>query len=128
MSSLQHQNKMSSYRELLVWQKAMDLVDNVYIALRRFSREELFALSQQMRNAAVSIPSNIAEGWGRWSLAEYRLFVRNARCSALELQTQIVIAKRQKFVTGEVAEKLDAQAEEVGKMLNGLLRTLTPKP
>jgi len=119
---------MSSYRELLVWQKAMDLVDNVYTAVRRFPREELFALSQQMRKAAVSIPSNIAEGWGRWSRAEYRLFVRNARGSALELQTQIVIAKRQKFVTGEVAAKLDAQAEEVGKMLNGLLRTLTPKP
>jgi len=128
MSSLQHQHKMSSYRELLVWQKAMDLVDNVYTAVRRFPREELFALSQQMRKAAVSIPSNIAEGWGRWSRAEYRLFVRNARGSALELQTQIVIAKRQKFVTGEVAAKLDAQAEEVGKMLNGLLRTLTPKP
>jgi len=128
MSSLQHQNKMSSYRELLVWQKAMDLVDNVYTAVRRFPREELFALSQQMRKAAVSIPSNIAEGWGRWSRAEYRLFVRNARGSALELQTQIVIAKRQKFVTGEVAAKLDSQAEEVGKMLNGLLRTLTPKP
>jgi len=113
---------------LVVWQKAIELVDDVYAAVRLFPREELFVLSAQMRRAAISIPSNIAEGWGRWSRAEYRQFVRDARGSALELQTQIVIAMRQKFVTGEVAKRLDEKAERVGKLLNGLLRTLSPKP
>lgn len=110
-----------------MWQKSIELIDEVYAAVRRFPREEIFALSQQMRRSSTSIACNIAEGWGRWSRAEYRQFLRNARGSTLELQTQIVIATRQRFVDDQTAVRLDGKAEEVGKMLNGLLRTITPE-
>jgi len=116
---------MSSYRGLLVWQKAIELVDDVYAAVRTFPREETFGLSQQMRRAATAIPCNIAEGNGRGRDAEYRYFVRVALGSALELQTEIVIAARQRFFDEEVATRLDAKAEEVGKLLNRLLRSIT---
>jgi four helix bundle protein len=115
---------MSSYRDLRVWQKALDLIDDVYTAVRHFPREEMFVLSQQMRSAAVSIACNIAEGCGRWSKAEFRQFLRNARGSTLELQTQIVIAHRQHFIDDERARALDEKAEAVGCLLNGLLRKL----
>jgi four helix bundle protein len=115
---------MSSYREMLVWQKSMDLVDAVYRAVRRFPREELFVLSAQMRKAAISIPCNIAEGCGRWTPAEQRQFARHARGSVLELQTQIEIARRQHFIDEKRGQALDAAAAEVGKLLNCWLRKL----
>jgi len=105
----------------------MDLVDAVYRTVRRFPREELFVLSAQMRSAAISIPCNIAEGCGRWSQAELRQFLRHARGSVLELQTQILIARRQNFTNAEDSEALDNAAAEVGKLLNCWLRKLRPK-
>jgi len=105
----------------------MDLVDAVYRAVRRFPREELFVLSAQMRSAAISIPCNVAEGCGRWSLAEQRQFGRHARGSVLELQTQIEIARRQHFVDKREGDALDAAAAEVGKLLNCWLRSLRTK-
>ena len=102
----------------------MDLVDAVYRSVRRFPREEVFVLSAQMRSAALSIPCNIAEGCGRWSAAEQRQFVRHARGSVLELQTQILIARRQHFIEDQPGEALDAAAAEVGKLLNCWLKKL----
>lgn len=118
---------MSSYRDLFVWQKSMDLVDAVYRTVRQFPREELFVLSAQMRSAAISIPCNIAEGCGRWSPAELRQFLRHSRGSVLELQTQILIARRQHFIDERQAEALDIAAAEVGKLLNSWLRKLKLK-
>ena len=118
---------MSSYREMLVWQKSLDLVDAVYRTVRRFPREELFVLSAQMRSAAVSIPCNIAEGCGRWSPAEQRQFARHARGSVLELQTQIEIARRQHFIDDQHGAAVDAAAAEVGRLLNGWLKKLRTK-
>jgi four helix bundle protein len=115
---------MSSYREMLVWQKSMDLVDAVYRTVRGFPREELFVLSAQMRKAAISIPCNIAEGCGRWTAAEQRQFARHARGSVLELQTQIEIARRQHFLEERQGDALDVAAAEVGKLLNCWLRKL----
>jgi four helix bundle protein len=112
---------------LVAWQKAMDLVDDVYTVVRCFPREELFGLGRQMRDAALSIPSNIAEGSGRGSDIEYRRFVRIARASTFELQTQIEVARRQHFITNEQARALDENASEVAKTINGLLRALTSK-
>jgi four helix bundle protein len=112
---------------MLVWQKSMDLVDAVYRTVRRFPREELFVLSAQMRSAAISIPCNIAEGCGRWSQAEQRQFARHARGSVLELQTQILIARRQNFTNAEDSEALDNAAAEVGRLLNGWLKKLKTK-
>ena len=118
---------MGNFRNLVAWQKAMDLVDHVYIAVQQFPRSELFALSQQMRTSASSIPSLIAEGNGRFTTADQRHFYRQARGSDYELQTQIEIARRQDFITTEQANVLTAQANEVGRLINGLLRDLGTK-
>jgi four helix bundle protein len=119
---------MSSFRSLVAWQKAMDLVDDVYRAVGSFPRSEIFVLSQQMRSSAISVPSNIAEGRGRWSLPEYRQFLRHARGSTLELETQILIAGRQRFIDADMTRRLVESAQEVGRLINGLLRSTTKAP
>ena len=86
-----------SYKELIVWQKAMDLVDEVYRLVKLLPREETFALSDQLRRSAVSVPSNIAEGHGRQSRKEFSQFLSIARGSVFEVETQIHIGIRQQF-------------------------------
>jgi four helix bundle protein len=83
---------MKSYKELKVWQKAVDLVTAVYSISRSFPRTEMYGLTSQVRRASVSIPSNIAEGWGRNSAKEYIQFLTTARGSLLELETQLLIS------------------------------------
>src|SRR6185312_14071270 len=87
----------NSYRELKVWQKSIDLAEQVYRLTERFPSAEMYGLAKQMRRASVSIASNIAEGWGRRSRREYSQFVAIARGSNDELQTQLVIAERLGF-------------------------------
>jgi len=84
---------MKSYKELLVWQKSMVLVKEIYQLTASFPDVEKFGLTSQMRNAAISIPSNIAEGWGRQSRKSYIQFLRISRGSLFELETQVIIAK-----------------------------------
>ena len=122
-SSLQ-QSMSHSYRTLHVWQQAMELVDVVYATVREFPREELFGLTSQMRRAAVSAPSNIAEGRGRRSFRDNRAFLRRARGSVMELETQIEIARRQHFISSEVAEALFMQTARVVQLINGTIRDL----
>ena len=106
----------------------MNLVDAVYVAVRTFPSSELFCLSQQMRKAAIAIPSDLAEGRGRFTLADQRHFYREARGSTQELETEIEIAVRQKFIPRDAGNRLIAQTQEVGRLINGLLRHLeTPK-
>jgi four helix bundle protein len=119
---------MGNYRNLAAWQRAMDLCDEVYVAVRQFPKQELFVLSQQMRSAALSIPSLIAEGQGRYTIPDQRHFTREARGSVYELQTQIEVAVRQKFITAEDGAKLMKTAGEVGRRINALLTSLTPNP
>jgi four helix bundle protein len=83
-----------SYRELIAWQKAMDFVTEVYRATRTFPKEEIYGMTSQLRRAAVSIPSNIAEGQGRQTTGEFRQFLGHARGSLLETETQIVLSER----------------------------------
>ncbi len=116
-----------SYRDLVAWQKAMDLVDNVYAAARLFPKYEMFALATQMRKAATSIPSNIAEGHGRFSLRDFRHFLREARASALELETEIMIAARQQYIASETEKLLLGQASQVGQLINGLIRHISKR-
>jgi four helix bundle protein len=113
-----------SYRDLVVWQKAMDLVTATYRITARFPREETYGLTSQLRRAAVSIPSNIAEGQGRRGLAEFRHFLRQASGSLMELETQVLIAERLGYVTSSDARDLLQSAAEVGKVLNGLVNSL----
>jgi len=113
-----------SYRDVLAWQVGMALVRDVYSTVGKFPAWELYVLGQQMRKAAISIPSNVAEGQGRWEAADYRRFLRYARGSALELQTQIVIAKDVDYLSEPEFDALIGKANEVGRLINGLLRSL----
>jgi four helix bundle protein len=113
-----------SYRDLVAWQKAMDLVTAVYRASARFPHSEIYGLTSQLRRASVSIPSNIAEGQGRFGAAEFRHFLRQANGSLMELETQIFIAERLDYITSDEANNLLNNAAEVGKILNGLIASL----
>ncbi len=113
-----------SYRDLVAWQKAMDLVTAIYRVTAGFPREEIYGLTSQLRRAAVSIPSNIAEGQGRFGSADFRRFLWLANGSLMELETQILIAERLQYITSQEARKLLNEAAEVGKILHGLIASL----
>ena len=110
----------NTYRELKAWQRSIDLAEKVYKLTRDFPRAELYGLSAQMRAAAISIPSNIAEGWGRRSRREYGRFVLIARGSNDELQTQLVLAARLKFGDRDLIDETTTLSDEVGRLLAGL--------
>lgn len=112
------------YKELIVWQKSMDLVEEIYILLQTFPKEEMFALTNQMKRSAVSIPSNIAEGEQRNSDKDFVKFLFIARGSNAELQTQLYIALRLGYITNEQAEKAMDLCTEIAKMLNSLISKL----
>jgi four helix bundle protein len=114
---------IKSFRELQVWQKSMDLADRVYIATAKFPREELFGLSSQLRRAAVSIPSNIAEGRAIGA-GRFLHHIRIAVGSEAELETQIELALRRSYINAEDARAIVDSAVEVRQMLHGLHRTL----
>lgn len=114
----------NSYRDLIAWQRALNLSVEVYKVTGAFPREEIYGLISQMRRAAVSIPSNIAEGYGRNSRTEYRHFLGIARGSVLELLTQLAIAKRLGLAKPEPLEKVELLAEEVGKIIWAIRKKL----
>ncbi len=114
----------ASYRDLRVWQQGMALVLAIYKHTRAFPKEELYGLTSQMRRAAVSIPSNIAEGKGRSSDRDRRLFFCHARASLLELETQISIARDLQFLPGPEAAELIESSGQLGRMLNSLIESL----
>lgn len=112
------------YRDLIAWQKAMDLVTEVYDCTQAFPRTEGFGLISQMRRAAVSIPSNIAEGHARQSTGEFRQFLGHALGSLVEVETQILIGQRLGYVDSQWSNELLVRTTEIGKIVNGLLRSL----
>ncbi|SRR5260221_616105 len=113
----------ASVYQLIAWQKAMNLVEHVYRSTASFPREERFGLTAQLRSCAVSIPSNIAEGHGRLTRGEWRQFLGQARGSALEMQTQLLLSKRLGFGDPAALDADMALADEVGRIINGLLTT-----
>lgn len=115
--------KVKNFKELIVWQKAMDLVDVVYGIVRLFPPEEKYALGDQLRRAVVSVPSNIAEGSGRETTKDFAHFLSIARGSLYEVMTQLKIAERQGFVTD--ISKADEMIGEVLRMLHTLIAKLT---
>ena len=117
--------KLKSYKELSVWQKAVDLVQEIYTQTNQFPKEDLYGLTNQMRRAAVSIPSNIAEGSRRKDLPEYMQFLRIANGSSAELETQLIISKRI-YPQVDCARSL-LLIEEIQKMLNSLISRLQEK-
>jgi four helix bundle protein len=110
-------NLVKSYRELVVWQRAVELSVALYKLTKAFPREETYGLSSQLRRAGVSVASNIAEGYGRGSRPDYRKFLCIARGSVLEVQTQLVIARRLGYGASVQMSQAEALAEEAGKML-----------
>ena len=119
-------NTECRFKELIVWQKAMDLVDEVYLLQRGFPKPEVYGLGDQLRRAAVSIPSNIAEGHGRGSRKDYVHFLSIARGSVYETITQLNIAKHQGYLKD--ISLAESHANEIARMLNALIRSLAPKP
>jgi four helix bundle protein len=120
-------NKVRSYRDLTGWQKGMDMVELVYTATRGWPKEELYGLTNQVRRAAVSVPSNIAEGQGRASTKEFLHHLSMARGSLLEVETQLLLAQRLNYSSPEVLDHLLSCTAEVGRLLNGLYRSLENK-
>jgi len=114
-----------TFRDLVVWQEAMKLVEMVYLQTKRFPKEEIYGLTSQIRRAAVSIPANIAEGNGRKSRKEYLQFLWIAHGSITELETHILISERLKFMTKEEAQQLKILLQSVGNRLRALIKSLT---
>ena len=108
------------HRDLVAWQKSMTLVKQIYRATRSFPKDELYGLRSQLRRSAVSVPSNLAEGHGRFSRKEFRLFIGRARGSLLEIETQLEIALDLEYLDRTAAAELLRAAHEIGRMLNGL--------
>lgn len=116
--------QVKSYKDLIVWQKSMDLVALVYQATKTFPKEELYGLTNQVRRAVVSIPSNIAEGQARQSAAEFKNFLSIARGSLAEVETQLLIAKRLNYLPQEQLTAIMALHQEVSKMIPALMSKL----
>jgi four helix bundle protein len=114
-----------SYREIKVWQKAIELVVDIYSCTRSFPREELYGLAGQLRRAAVSIASNIAEGKGRRTDRELLQFLHHARGSVFEVETQLTIASRLGYMPEAEVLRLGHSASEIARMLNGLIKAIT---
>lgn len=115
-----------TYKDLIVWQKAMNLVIEIYKLTGKFPKEEVYGITNQMRRAAVSMPSNIAEGRLRSSEKEYRQFLLMAFGSGGELETQTEIAKRLQYAKTQEFSKIDNVLSEVMKMLNKMISNLAP--
>jgi four helix bundle protein len=111
---------MQGHRDLVVWRKSMALVTDVYRETRGFPQDEVYGLRSQIRRAAVSVPSNLAEGHGRNSRKEFHQFIGQARGSLLELETQLEIAQNLGFLSAGIASELLSKAGEIARMLNGL--------
>lgn len=112
---------VNSYRDLLVWQKAMTLVTGVYTISQTFPATETYGLTSQVRRCAVSIPSNIAEGYGRNATGDYKRFLQMALGSLFELQTQLEIAKNLNYITIASFEPLLGQTNELERMMLSLI-------
>ena len=119
---------VTHYRDLVVWQKAIDLVAEVYRLIKVLPKEEIYALSSQMRRSAISIPSNIAEGQQRHTTKEFVNFLSIAKGSNAELQTQLLICIRLGYLSSEQISSAMALSEEISKMLSSLTEKLTHNP
>jgi len=112
---------INTYRDLLVWQKAMALVNEIYKVSQMFPVVEMYGLTSQIRRCAVSVPSNIAEGYGRRSTGDYKRFLQVATGSLFELQTQVEIAFNLGYIRKEVFDSLFEKTNELDRMLSSLI-------
>ena len=117
--------KIRSFKDLKVWQKAMDLVVGIYEVTNAYPDEERFGLKAETRKTARSVPYNVSEGKSRASVKEYRHFVEIARGSLGELQTQFLLAGRLKYLAADLSSRLEEEIEEIARMLRGLEQSLS---
>ena len=115
------------YRDLIVWQKSMDLVDMIYDITESFPTKEMYGLTNQVRRAGVSVPSNIAEGHARQSTQEFKRFLSISRGSLAEVETQLMIACRRHYLSSDKLQKIMSLADEISKMLTSLINKLENK-
>lgn len=118
---------MNNYRELIVWQKSMKLVTDIYHITSKFPVSEQFGLTSQIRRSAISIPSNIAEGFGRNTKNEFIRFLKISLGSLFELQTQLEISNNLNFLSPHLFEELEKNTIEIEKMLKALIKSLKNK-
>ncbi|KAB2712855.1 four helix bundle protein [Brucella intermedia] len=116
---------VNSYRDLLVWQQAMEMVISIYKVTDGWPKEEIYGLTSQVRRAAVSVPANIAEGFGRENRGSYQQFLRIAQGSLKEMETHLLIAERLGFMQNETINSMLVKSESIGKLLRLLIRKLT---
>jgi len=112
------------YKDLIAWQKGMALVAAIYDATDGFPADEQFGLVSQLRRAAVSVPSNIAEGKAHYSNRDFVRFPRHARGSLAEIETQVLIAQQRGYLSAETTAKVTQQLDELGRILSGLINSL----
>lgn len=118
---------MKTYRDLIVWKKSMELVTKIYQMTKTFPREEIYGLASQIRRCAISVPSNIAEGYGRKSTDDYLRFLQIAMSSLYELQTQIEIALNLKYLPDNKFQQIYESTREIERMLSSLIRKVGEK-
>lgn len=121
---MEHSNRIESYRDLKVWKRGIDLSEQVYDLTRTFPSEEKFGLVSQLRRAAISIPSNVAEGWARNSSGAFGRFLKIANGSLAEIETQLIIAHRLQYIDKTTKAELLKKIVIERKMLLALLRSL----
>jgi four helix bundle protein len=113
------------YRDIKVWQRAIEFVVDIYSCTRGFPKEEMYGLVTQLRRAAVSVPSNIAEGKGRRTDKEFLLFLHHARGSVFEVETQLTISGRLGYLSETEVRRLGTSAAEIARMLSGLIKAIS---
>ncbi len=114
----------NSYKDLIAWQKGIQLVKSIYELTSSFPDQEKYGLISQIRRAAVSIPSNIAEGQARFSPVDFRHFLRITRGSLAELETQLVLAHELRYITHQQLDQQSALIDELGRVINGLINSI----
>ena len=119
---------IKTFKELIVWQEAMKLVEMCYLQTKNFPKEEMYGLTSQLRKAAISIPANIAEGYGRNSRKEYLQFLSIANGSITELETHLLITERLNYLTKNTIVEIQTQLTSVSKLLSALRKSLQPNP
>tara|TARA_R110002073_G_scaffold133524_1_gene280939 strand:- start:2644 stop:3057 length:414 start_codon:yes stop_codon:yes gene_type:complete len=124
LCTLNKEKEMKTFRDLLVWQKSMSFVTEIYKVSKQFPKDENFGLTSQIRRSAVSVPSNISEGYGREGMKDYLRFLNIAMASLFELQTQLEIASNLEYIKREKFDNLYESSREIERMLSSFIRTV----
>ncbi|MBA2610905.1 MAG: four helix bundle protein [Bacteroidetes bacterium] len=118
---------MTTYKDLIVWQKSIQLVTEIYALTKTFPADERFGIVSQLNRAVISIPSNIAEGWGRELSKNYLQFLRVSRGSLMEVEAMILISKNLNYINEKEFIEVNKKIEEIGKILQGLIKSVQQK-